>query len=121
MKMKSLFTIVLGLTVLSACATTSGGHSHVRGSVVTLDSSQEGHVCLGRSEVAPGEKMNVFESVCKTELVDGENKPRSKTVCQKIARGDVEVVEQLSEHFAKVRSLGDLKLKEGFIIEKKIN
>lgn len=121
MKIKTMCTLLSASVFVSACATTSGEHSHIRGSVVTLDSPQEAHVCLGQTEIKPGDKLAVYESVCKSEMDLGERKPIKKTTCDKVPRGQAEVTESLGEHFAKVRSLGDLKFKEGFIVEKTMN
>lgn len=121
MKIKTMCTLLSATLFISACATTSVQHSHIRGSVVTLDSPQEAHVCLGQTEIKSGDKLNVYESVCRSEMDLGGRKPIKKKICDKIPRGQAEVIESLGEHFAKVRSLDGLVFKEGFIVEKTIN
>lgn len=122
MKSVVIASLFSGMFLLSSCATISGKHHHTRGSVVALDSEEEAHVCLGEKEIKPGDRLSVYESVCKSEISDdGPRVAIRRTTCERIARGEVEVVENSGSHFSKVRALSGLKLKEGFILEKKIN
>lgn len=122
MRLLIVGSTLCGMVLLSSCATTSVEHHHTRGSIVALDSADEAHVCLGEKEVKPGDRLNVYESVCKSEFSDvGRRSSFKLTTCERIARGEVEVVENSGNHFSKAKAHSGLKLKEGLILEKKIN
>ena len=102
---------------MSACSTLSG-HDHARGTVVLSDDGKEAHVCLGNKEVKIGDKVEVFEAICKKEHVAVIRSPRYRTKCEKVARGQAEVVDVSDEHYSRVHAFGDLLLKEGQIVER---
>lgn len=103
--------------LMNACATLSG-HDHARGTVVLSDDGKEAHVCLGNKEIKVGDKVEVFDAVCKKEQVAVIRSRRYQTKCEKIARGQAEVVDVADEHYSRVHALGDLLLKEGQIVER---
>lgn len=117
MKTRRIWLVAVAPVVLGACATMSG-HGHTRGTVVLSDDGKEAHVCLGEKEVKVGDKVDVFEAVCKKEQVALIRSPRYQTKCERVARGQAEVVEVSDEHYSKVKAFGDLSLEEGQIVEK---
>ena len=108
----------VAIALLLAACSSMPSHKHSRGTVVTLDSPGEAHVCLGSSEVRTGDRLKVFKSACSRETRDGGDRPKSRVVCEKNLVGEVEVIENNGEHFSKVKTVGDLTLEEGLIVEK---
>lgn len=115
--MKKVFLVLATAGVLVGCA-----HGHSRGTVVFKDNDKEGHVCIGHSEVKPGEIVKVFKNVCKSkEVSGGERGPRRSSICEKQFVGEGKITEFSSEHFAKIEALGALNLEQGLIVEKAAN
>lgn len=117
--MIKIIFIPVVFTLLSGCASFQN-HEHIRGNIVALDSSKEAHACMNSTEVILGDKFDVFQTVCiKKSAASRINPEAEKTVCQKILKGQVEVIDNSSnEHFIKVKTLGDSTLSEGYVIEK---
>lgn len=94
-------------------------HIHPRGTVVFLDNGKEGHVCLGHKEVKAGDKVQIYRSVCSPKERAGGRDGGSMTIsCEKKSIGEGVVIENTGEHFARIRSLGDIPLETGLIVEK---
>lgn len=93
-------------------------HTHTRGAIVAVDEGKEGHVCIESEEVKPGDKLVVYETVCKRVPSSSPRGPTHKTTCEKVPRGTAEVTETSDQHYSKVRALDDLKFKEGQVVEK---
>lgn len=117
MRVYSFFLVGISSMSLLSCSTMSGQHRHERGSVVALDSATEAHICIGGVGLSPGKKVKVFDSVCRQATIDDVNRLRSRLICEKVYAGDAEIIEVSSEHFSKVRSLGNLSLKVGQVVE----
>ncbi len=105
--------------LLTGCASFQN-HDHIRGNIVALDNAKEAHACMTSTEVRLGDKFDVFQTICiKKSNSSRINSEVEKTVCQKILKGQVEVIDNSSnEHFIKVRTIGDSTLSEGYVIEK---
>ncbi len=116
MKLSSFGLLCIASFTLFSCATMGGKHRHERGSVVALDSATEAHVCIGSENTTIGKRVQVFDSVCNQETFDDVRRPRTRTVCEKVLRGEAEIIENATEHFSRVRAIGNLALKVGQII-----
>lgn len=114
-KIKTTFVMLVFL-VVSGCA-----HSHRQGSVVFLDSPEEGHVCLGEGEVSPGDKVNFYKSECVQEIhpTGGKLSSRMQTKCKKVEVGKGYVVNVSDDHFSRVKAEDGTKLATGYIVEKR--
>lgn len=87
------------IALTSACA-----HSAMRGSVAMKTAPGEAHVCLGKGEVAVGDKVVIFKNHCQ-----------GKT-CVKTKVGEGQVIEILNDHYSVVKADG-VAIEEGYIVE----
>lgn len=114
--------IIFLIPVLSfiGCAS-APKHLHAQGSVVALDSANEGHVCMNATSVEIGEKLSLAETTCKLSKTTANGKYSdevSVNVCSKTAKGTVEVMGMADPHFIKVKSVSGVNLREGDVVEK---
>ncbi len=100
--MKSL-VLVMGLFV-AAC-----GHQMMRGSIVMKTTDTDAHVCLGRGEVAVGDRVHLIHNECTG------SKPAQ---CRRVAVGDGTVVELFDDHYSLVRFPSGTAFAEGDTIER---
>lgn len=116
---KILFIFSMAILGVSGCVSFQN-HEHARGSVVALDSSTEGHVCMSSSEVKQGEQLSLFQSICTTnERKAGRyTKATEQTTCIKVSKGAAEVIENSDPHFIKIKAMMGFTLETGFIVEK---
>ena len=111
--------ILLTATLFTAAAC---GHSIMRGSVVMKISDTEAHVCLGRGEVAHGDRVDLVRHVCRTKSdtarPSGASVPLQVGQCERqvLARGEVERV--LNEHYSVVRFPVGTEFQESSSVEK---
>lgn len=105
-----MMAVLGGVVLLSGCA----AHSTMRGSVAMKASDTEAHVCLGNSEVKPGDKVALFRNEC-TGTGGREGRGRS---CQKVRLGTGEVTRLLNEHYSVVKVDSGVKFEEGAIVER---
>lgn len=118
------YILLIGFIFTSGCAT-SQKHNHMSGSIVALDSKTEAHVCLTSTNSIIGDLVDVYEVVCSKEKNEPDlsgisvtkKQTTYSTTCKKIRRGHAKIVENMPDHFSKIISLGNLELKEGFIVE----
>lgn len=115
--MNSKIKAISFITLFSAvgCA-----HSHQRGSVVFVDSPSEGHICMGKSEVTPGDRVSFFKTECSSASAMGEEgrSRGARTTCKKISIGEGRVVDVSDDHFSRVKAGEGVTLSAGYIVEK---
>ena len=110
------------LTALAALAMMAGlsgcAHSVMRGSVAMKTSENEAHVCMGKGEVAAGDRVTLYQNVCV-----GKGGNRSGGAgggsCEKKEVGMGSVQEVLNEHYSVVKFDQGVKFEEGSFVEKK--
>jgi hypothetical protein len=109
MKTKSIFTAIAALTLVG-CA-----HGNMRGTVAMKTSDNEAHVCLGDNEVRVGDKLSLFNSVCKKSV----QRQHGESWCTKKYVGDAEIVQLLNQHYSVAKVAPGVLFQEGTIVEKK--
>jgi hypothetical protein len=101
--MKSLF-VVMGLFA-GACS-----HQMMRGSVVMKTTDTDAHVCLGKGEVAVGDRVHLIHNDCSAGSKPGQ--------CRRVTGGDGTVVELFDDHYSLVRFPPGTAFAEGDTIER---
>ena len=114
--MKTLFFLITTVLVagLSGCA-----HSVMRGSVAMKTSENEAHVCLGKGEIAVGDRVTLYRNVCVGKGGGTGRSGYGSGSCEKKEVGMGSVQEVLNEHYSVVRFDQGVQFEEGSFVEKK--
>lgn len=103
--------IILGFVSafsLTSCMTT------MRGSVAMKTSDTEAHVCLGKGEVEPGDRVSLYRNDCPNLA----GKKVGENACRKVKIGEGTVKEVLNDHYSVITLPPGIEFKEGTIVEK---
>ncbi len=112
MKASMILTTVMIATGLSGCA-----HSVMRGSVAMKTSENEAHVCLGKGEVAVGDRVTLYRNACVGGGAGSAD--RGGASCEKKEVGMGSVQQILNKHYSVVRFDQGVQFDEGSIVEKR--
>lgn len=110
-KLTLVFSIVM-IAGLSGCA-----HKVMRGTVAMKTSENEAHVCMGKGEVAVGDKVTLFRNECVGKGVG--DRPGGGGTCEKKEVGSGMVQEVLNQHYSVVRFAQGVQFEEGSFVEKR--
>lgn len=102
-------SLILAAALTTGCAT---GHSTMRGSVVMKIDPTTAHVCLGKDEVAPNDRVRLFKNVCRPSVGN------YRAVCTKETVADGTVTQILDDHYSVVTFPAGTTFDEGNTIEK---
>ena len=110
--LKTVATLAL-IAGLSGCA-----HSAMQGSVAMKTSENEAHVCMGKGEVAAGDRVTLYRNACvgKARAISGTG---SEGSCEKKEIGMGSVKEVLNDHYSVVRFDQGVQFEEGTFVEKR--
>lgn len=95
MKRFSISCVFLGI-IFSGCAA-----SHSRGVVAMRISDNQAHVCLGKQEAKPGDRVNIVRNECTRSAYGGKSGARE--VCKQANINSGVISENLNEHYAVVQ------------------
>ena len=109
--MKTLILLVM-IAGFSGCA-----HNVMRGSVAMKISDNEAHVCLGKGEVAVGDRVTLFRNACVGAA--GTSGDRGGASCEKKEVGMGSVQRILNQHYSVVKFDQDVQFDEGSFVEKR--
>ena len=112
MKASMILTTIMIAAGLSGCA-----HSVMRGSVAMKTSDNEAHVCLGKGEVAVGDRVALFKNVCVG--TGGTSGDRGGPSCEKKEVGMGSVQKILNQHYSVVKFDQGVQFDEGSVVEKR--
>lgn len=112
--MKTLIFLITAMMVagLSGCA-----HSVMRGSVAMKISENEAHVCLGKGEIAVGDRVTLYRNACVGKG-GGSRSGGGGGSCEKKEVGMGSVQEVLNQHYSVVRFDQGVQFEEGSFVEK---
>jgi hypothetical protein len=82
---------------------------HSRGVVAMKIDESTAHVCVGKSEVRPGDAVSVYRNVCKSS-------PKQST-CDKVFIGRGTIRENLNEHYSVATFAAGTHVEEGDMVE----
>lgn len=110
------------IILIAAMVVTAGlsgcGHKTMRGSVAMKTSDTDAHVCMGKGEVAKGDRVTLFRNVCRG-VGTGVGEEGGGGSCEKKDIGMGTVQDVLNEHYSVVRFDQGVKFEEGTFVEKK--
>ena len=111
MKVVKCMFLIAVLSLASGCA-----HGLMRGTVAMKISDTEAHVCMGKGEVAKGDRVTLFRNAC-TGI--GGRSGGADPFCEKKELGMGTVEEILNEHYSIVKFDPGVQFSEGTFVEKK--
>lgn len=90
---------------------------HTRGVVAMKLNETDAHVCVGKEEVEPGDKVLLYRNVCTNPALTAPKTLRAVT-CEKKQIGAGTITENLNEHYAAATFPAGTGFKEGDVVEK---
>lgn len=115
MKLHVLITPLL-ITPLFAhgCAQALAKTPPNRAAVVMKVGDTEAHVCMGRGEVRPGDRVALFENICQLPKQPGKG---IGPWCTKRKTGEGTVTRAINEHYSVIEVDPGSTFREGTIVE----
>lgn len=105
---------VAAIALLAGCAPAID-----RGSVAMKITNNEAHVCLGKGEVSPGDRIALIRNVCTPETAASTKPGRASPArCERQAVGKGTIKEVLSDHYSVATIDSGIDYREGDIVEK---
>lgn len=115
----SLNGLALALLFLSLTSCATGeDHRHVLGEVTTTTSPIAGVACLKGVKADVGQRLDVFERVCRSGTYGNRWIQKQTTVCENVKKGEAEVVAVSNVHEVELRAISGSGLKPGFIVKR---
>lgn len=117
--MKNIFTLCSVILLLSACASKipADHPNHPVGDVRAVNLNKEAVVCMMGSQVSAGQKVSVYESVCKRGYYQTRWATKPKVNCEEVKRGEAEVLSSSDIHSVILKPVGSLSLQTSYIVK----
>ena len=116
MKLNLTLPVIFSILLLAGCAVSSA----TRGTVAMKIDDKQAHICLGKGEVAVGDKITLSRNMCddspRVHVKSAGGQTRS---CRLEAIGEGEVTEVLNNRYSVAKISADCPFEEEDLVELK--
>ena len=105
--------VLVCLLFVSACST-----GRARGAVAMKIDDETAHVCVGKTEMKTGDRVELYRSECSPSIRIGKPGTTKLGACKLNRIADGEITSTLNEHYAVMKLSRPSVYREGDIVER---
>lgn len=92
-------------------------HEHLTGSIISVNPDNQATTCLERKKTFIGQKIAVFEELCKRETYQKRWTKDAKIKCENFKIGNAEIIDNSDSHSIILKSVGNFKFSTSYFVK----
>lgn len=114
--MKNILLFSISVLFLAGCSSLPR-HEHLIGKIISVNPDNQATACLERKKIFVGQKIAVFEELCKKEIYQKRWTKDAKINCENLKIGTAEVTDNSNLHSIILKPIENFKFSTNYFVK----